>query len=132
MSRHFIIVGLLVARVKYWYYPDMEKYFDNQQRIVAVGIANILDETGTDNIDYRGIIKTIEGMYIDSINNGMQDQIDYRPLFVVYDRDNRVLYSSQTQENRCACRLRCCPVPLSTPAPTGILPAAGAKSGSIG
>ena len=83
--------------MKYWYYPDMEKYFDNQQRIVAVGIANILDETGTDNIDYRGIIKTIEGMYIDSINNGMQDQIDYRPLFVVYDRDNRVLYSSQTQ-----------------------------------
>lgn len=40
--------------MKYWYYPDMEKYFDNQQRIVAAGIANILDETGTDKIDYRG------------------------------------------------------------------------------
>ncbi|SUI47381.1 Swarming motility regulation sensor protein rssA [Serratia marcescens] len=86
-----LLWGLLVAWVKYWYYPDMEKYFDNQQRIVAAGIANILDETGTDNIDYRGIIKTIEGMYIDSINNGMQDEIDYHPLFVVYDRDNRVL-----------------------------------------
>ncbi|MGP2729446.1 ATP-binding protein, partial [Serratia marcescens] len=92
-----LLWGILVAWVKYWYYPDMEKYFDNQQRIVAAGIANILDETGTDNIDYRGIIKTIEGMYIDSINNGMQDEIDYHPLFVVYDRDSRVLYSSQTQ-----------------------------------
>ncbi|HEJ7046013.1 TPA: two-component sensor histidine kinase [Serratia marcescens] len=92
-----LLWGLLVAWVKYWYYPDMEKYFDNQQRIVAAGIANILDETGTDNIDYLGIIKTIEGMYIDSINNGMQDQIDYHPLFVVYDRENRMLYSSLTQ-----------------------------------
>lgn len=93
-----LLWGILISWVKYFYYPDAEKYLDNQQRIVARGIANILDKTDITDINYFNVIKDIEVMYIDSIKNGMQDEIDYRPLFVVYDRNNKMLYASPPQE----------------------------------
>ncbi|MBB1582521.1 ATP-binding protein [Serratia sp. OS31] len=92
-----VLWGILLGWVKYLYYPDAEKYLDNQQRIVAQGIANILDKTDVNN-NYSDIIKDIEIMYIDSIKNGMEDEIDYRPLFVVFDRNNQMLYASPAQD----------------------------------
>lgn len=88
---------ILIGWVKYLYFPDMEKYFDNQQRIVAQGIANILDETDISQPSYRKIIKNIEVMYIDSMNNDMGDNINYQPFFVIYDRQNQVIYASPPQ-----------------------------------
>jgi len=93
-----LLWGVLMGWVKYFYYPDAEKYLDNQQRIVARGIANILDKTDVNDHNFIEVIKDIEIMYIDSIKNGMQDEIDYRPLFVVYDRNNKMLYASPAQE----------------------------------
>ncbi|HGM7030950.1 TPA: ATP-binding protein [Serratia liquefaciens] len=93
-----VLWGILLGWVKYLYYPDAEKYLDNQQRIVAQGIANILDKTDITDENYTDIIKDIEVMYIDSIKNGMQDEIDYRPLFVVYDSSNRMIYASPQQD----------------------------------
>lgn len=93
-----LLWGALIGWVKYSYYPDAEKYLDNQQRIVARGIANILDKTDVTNRSYLEVIKDIEVMYIDSIKNGMQDEIDYRPLFVVYDSNNRMIYASPQQD----------------------------------
>lgn len=93
-----VLWGILLGWVKYLYYPDAEKYLDNQQRIVALGIANILDKTDITEHNYLEIIKDIEIMYIDSIKNGMQDEIDYRPLFLVYDHNNQMLYASPPQE----------------------------------
>jgi two-component system, OmpR family, sensor histidine kinase QseC len=93
-----LLWGILLGWVKYLYYPDAEKYLDNQQRIVAQGIANILDKTDITDKNYTDIIKDIEVMYIDSIKNGMQDEIDYRPLFVVYDSSNRMIYASPQQD----------------------------------
>lgn len=93
-----VLWGILLGWVKYLYYPDAEKYLDNQQRIVAQGIANILDKTDITDKNYTDIIKDIEVMYIDSIKNGMQDEIDYRPLFVVYDSSNRMIYASPQQD----------------------------------
>ncbi|AKE08940.1 ATP-binding protein [Serratia liquefaciens] len=93
-----VLWGILLGWVKYLYYPDAEKYLDNQQRIVAQGIANILDKTNITDKNYTDIIKDIEVMYIDSIKNGMQDEIDYRPLFVVYDSSNRMIYASPQQD----------------------------------
>lgn len=93
-----VLWGILLGWVKYLYYPDAEKYLDNQQRIVAQGIANILDKTDVTNNNYSDIIKDIEIMYIDSIKNGMEDEIDYRPLFVVFDRNNQMLYASPAQD----------------------------------
>ncbi|AYO39639.1 ATP-binding protein [Serratia sp. P2ACOL2] len=93
-----VLWGILLGWVKYLYYPDAEKYLDNQQRIVAQGIANILDKTDVTNNNYSDIIKDIEIMYIDSIKNGMEDEIDYRPLFVVFVRNNQMLYASPAQD----------------------------------
>jgi two-component system sensor histidine kinase QseC len=89
---------VLIVWLKYSYFPDMNKYFDNQQRIVAQGIANIMDETDMSHPSYRHIIKNIEVMYIDSMNNGMTDSMNYQPFFVVYDRQNRVIYASSPQK----------------------------------
>ncbi|AEF47218.1 integral membrane sensor signal transduction histidine kinase [Serratia sp. AS12] len=93
-----VLWGILLGWVKYLYYPDAEKYLDNQQRLVARGIANILDKTDITGHNYVEIIKDIEIMYIDSIKNGMQDEIDYRPLFLVYDHNNQMIYASPPQE----------------------------------
>ncbi|CAI1999285.1 ATP-binding protein [Serratia plymuthica] len=93
-----VLWGILLGWVKYLYYPDAEKYLDNQQRLVARGIANILDKTDITEHNYVDIIKDIEIMYIDSIKNGMQDEIDYRPLFLVYDHNNQIIYASPPQE----------------------------------
>ncbi|CAI2514727.1 ATP-binding protein [Serratia plymuthica] len=93
-----VLWGILLGWVKYLYYPDAEKYLDNQQRLVARGIANILDKTDITEHNYVDVIKDIEIMYIDSIKNGMQDEIDYRPLFLVYDHNNQIIYASPPQE----------------------------------
>lgn len=93
-----VLWGILLGWVKYLYYPDAEKYLDNQQRIVAQGIANILDKTDVTDNNYSDIIRDIEIMYIDSIKNGMEDEIDYRPLIVVFDRNNQMLYASPAQD----------------------------------
>ncbi|WP_199637885.1 ATP-binding protein [Serratia sp. PAMC26656] len=93
-----VLWGILLGWVKYLYYPDAEKYLDNQQRLVARGIANILDKTDITEHNYVEIIKDIEIMYIDSIKNGIQDEIDYRPLFLVYDHNNQIIYASPPQE----------------------------------
>lgn len=110
-----VLWGILLGWVKYLYYPDAEKYLDNQQRIVAQGIANILDKTDITDNNYTDIIKDIEVMYIDSIKNGMQDEIDYRPLFVVYDSSNRMIYASPQQDKALFLPLQCCPAPSVTP-----------------
>ena len=93
-----LLWGVLIGWVKYFYYPDAEKYLDNQQRLVALGIANILDKTDIADPRYIDIIKDIEEMYIESIKNGAVEELDYRPLFLVYDRDNRLIYASPRQE----------------------------------
>ncbi len=123
---HFIIVGL-VALVKYWYYLTWRNIsiISNASSPQASPIFSMKPAL---TISLSRHHHTIGACNIDSINNGMQDQIDYHPLFVVYDRDNRMfLQFADAGRNRCACRLRCCPAPLNTPAPTGISPAAGGK-----
>ena len=93
-----LLWGILLGWVKYLYFPDAEKLSDNQLRIISQGIGNILDKTNITDNNYSDIIKNIEIMYSDSVKNGMDDEIDYRPLFVVFDSDNQLLYASPAQD----------------------------------
>ncbi|WP_040690773.1 sensor histidine kinase [Providencia burhodogranariea] len=90
ISSVFLLWLLLVGWLKFFYLPDVNDDFNQQQKIVTQGFADSLNVV-SDNPEYfKRIAASLQKMYTDAMENGLD--VSYEPVVIVRNSQGNTLY----------------------------------------
>ncbi len=89
-----LLWGMLLIWLIFFYIPSLDKFLDRQLEVVAMGFANIAEQVEDVESRQQQFIHIFESMFITSINNGTQEELDSHPLIMIFDHDNRLIYGN--------------------------------------
>ena len=89
--------GVWLAWIEFDYLADFEQIYNKQQEIIAEGFANTLETVADQPEIVKAISHNLQGMYIDTMLNGEDDDLQYLPWFIVLDKNNKLIYTNRPE-----------------------------------
>ncbi|QAV21870.1 ATP-binding protein [Proteus hauseri] len=89
--------GVWLAWIQFDYLADFEKIYNKQQEIIAQGFANTLEIVADQPEVVKEIAHNLQGMYIDAMLNGEDDDMPYLPWIIALDQNNNIIYTNRPE-----------------------------------
>ncbi|HEK2895969.1 ATP-binding protein [Proteus terrae] len=89
--------GVWLAWIQFDYLADFEKIYNKQQEIIAEGFANTLEIVSDQPEVLKEVAHNLQGMYIDAMLNGEDDELQYLPWFIALDANNTLIYTNRPE-----------------------------------
>ncbi|MEQ4922994.1 ATP-binding protein [Proteus hauseri] len=92
-----ILWGVWLAWIQFDYLADFEKIYNKQQEIIAQGFADTLEIVADQPKVVKEIAHNLQGMYIDAMLNGEEDDLPYLPWVIALDKNDDIIYTNRPE-----------------------------------